>query len=88
MKDCTNCRWNSRNATSKGAEVSSVASVMIDQSTPWSTDEKTCSPTVSVRDSTTLASLYQRIGIPGQDHSRYDTTAARVAATRCRWCPG
>jgi len=34
MNDCTNCRWNSRNASSKGAEVISVAAVMMDQSTP------------------------------------------------------
>jgi hypothetical protein len=36
MKLCTNWRWNSRKATSSGAEVMSVAAVMIDQSTPWS----------------------------------------------------
>ena len=49
MKLCTNCRWNSRKATSSGADVSRVAAVMMDQSTPWSTDENTCSPTVSGR---------------------------------------
>ena len=49
MKDWTNCRWNSRKAMSSGAAVISVAAVITDQSTPWSTDEKTCRPTVSVR---------------------------------------
>ena len=57
MKHCTNWRWNSRNATSSGAEVISVAAVMIDQSMPWSVDENTCSPTVSGRDSTELVTM-------------------------------
>ena len=57
MNDCTNCRWNSRNPTSSGADVISVAAVMIDQSTPWSVDEKTCSPTVNGRDSTELVMI-------------------------------
>jgi hypothetical protein len=34
IKLCTNCRWNSRNATSSGADVISVAAVMTDQSMP------------------------------------------------------
>ena len=34
MKLCTNCRWNSRKATSSGALVMSVAAVTIDQSMP------------------------------------------------------
>ena len=38
MKLCTNWRWNSRKATSSGADVISVAAVMIDQSMPWSVD--------------------------------------------------
>jgi hypothetical protein len=38
INDWTNCRWNSRKPTSSGAEVMSVAAVMIDQSTPWSVD--------------------------------------------------
>ena len=54
MKLCTNWRWNSRKAISSGAEVISVAAVMIDQSMPWSTYENTCSPTVSGRASTLL----------------------------------
>ena len=37
-----------------------------------------------VRDAATLGTLYQRIGIRGVDHSRYDTTAARVAGRRVR----
>jgi len=57
MKLCTNCRWNSRNATSSGAVVSSVAAVMIDQSMPWSPDENTCKPTVSGRDSAELVMM-------------------------------
>src|SRR5271169_1688061 len=52
MKDCTNCLWYSKNATSSGAVVSKVAAVIIDQSMPWSVAEKTCRPTVSGRDST------------------------------------
>ena len=57
MNDCTNWRWNSRNATSSGAVVSSVAAVMIDQSMPWSVDENTCRPTVTGRDSTELVMI-------------------------------
>ena len=34
MNDCTNCRWNSRNAISSGPAESSVAALMIDQSIP------------------------------------------------------
>ena len=34
MKLCTNCRWNRRNATSRGPDVSNVAAVITDQSTP------------------------------------------------------
>ena len=34
MNDCTNWRWNSRKATSKGPEVMRVAAVTIDQSIP------------------------------------------------------
>ena len=56
-EDCTNCRWNSRNAISSGAVVSSVAAVMIDQSMPWSVDENTCRPTVTGRDSTELVMM-------------------------------
>src|SRR6185369_4078937 len=41
MKDCTNWRWKRRNASSRGAEVMSVAAVMIDQSIPWSPEENT-----------------------------------------------
>ena len=54
MKLCTNCRWNNKKAMSSGAEVISVAAVMIDQSMPWSTDENTCNPTVSGRAPTLL----------------------------------
>ena len=57
MNDCTNCRWNSRNATSSGAVVRSVAAVMIDQSSPWSVAENTCSPTVTGRASTELVMM-------------------------------
>ena len=57
MNDCTNWRWNSRNAISSGAVVSSVAAVMIDQSMPWSVDENTCRPTVTGRDSTELVMM-------------------------------
>ena len=57
MNDCTNWRWNSRKPTSSGAEVISVAAVMIDQSMPWSPDENTCRPTVSGRDSTELVTI-------------------------------
>jgi hypothetical protein len=57
MNDCTNWRWKSRKPTRSGAEVISVAAVMIDQSTPWSVDEKTCSPTVSGRVSTELVTI-------------------------------
>ena len=49
MKLCTNWRWNSRKATSKGALVISVAAVMIDQSMPWSVLANTESPTVRGR---------------------------------------
>src|SRR5262245_13254388 len=41
MKDWTNCRWKSRNARRSGPDVSSVAAVMIDQSTPWSVEANT-----------------------------------------------
>src|SRR5579864_3738793 len=34
MNDCTNCFWNSKNATSSGAVASKVAAVTIDQSIP------------------------------------------------------
>lgn len=34
MKDCTNCRWNSRNPSSSGAEVINVAALMMAQSIP------------------------------------------------------
>ena len=54
MKLCTNWRWNSRKAMRSGAAVIRVAAVMIDQSTPWSTYENTCSPTVSGRAATLL----------------------------------
>ena len=54
MNDCTNCRWNSRNAISRGPAESSVAALMIDQSMPWSAAENTCNPTVTGRDSTEL----------------------------------
>ena len=37
--------------------VSSVAAVMIDQSSPWSVAENTCSPTVTGRDSTELVMM-------------------------------
>ncbi len=57
MKDCTNWRWKSRKAPSSGAEVSSVAAVMMDQSTPWSVEENTCSPTVSGREVTELVTI-------------------------------
>ena len=49
MKLCTNWRWNSKKAIRSGAEVISVAAVMMDQSTPWSVEENTCRPTVSGR---------------------------------------
>ena len=49
MKLCTNCLWNSRKATSSGAEVISVAAVMIDQSMPWSVVANTERPTVNGR---------------------------------------
>ena len=45
--DCTNCRWNNRNATSSGPALNKVAAVMIDHSMPWSPEEKICSPTVN-----------------------------------------
>jgi hypothetical protein len=38
----------------------------------------------SVRNSTDLATLYQRIGIQGQVKDRYDTSAARIAGRRVR----
>ena len=41
----------------QGADVISVAAVMIDQSMPWSVDENTCRPTVSGRDSTELVMI-------------------------------
>ena len=44
MNLCTNWRWNGSKPISSGAEVMSVAAVMMDQSTPWSTDENTCRP--------------------------------------------
>src|SRR5262249_49597187 len=56
-KLCTKWRWKSRNAISSGAEVMSVAAQMIDQSIPWSVEAKTCSPTVSGRDSTELVTI-------------------------------
>ncbi len=34
MNDCTNCLWNSKNASKSGAAVSNVAAVMMDQSMP------------------------------------------------------
>jgi hypothetical protein len=37
-----------------------------------------------VRDSDDLAVLYQRIGIPGHSHKRYDTAAARDTGRRVR----
>lgn len=37
-----------------------------------------------VRDAAGLASLYERIGIRGHDHTRYDTAAARVMGRRVR----
>jgi hypothetical protein len=49
MKDWTNCRWNNRKASSSGAEVSSVAALMMAQSMLWSMEAKTASPTVSGR---------------------------------------
>ncbi|MNW12781.1 hypothetical protein D3C71_2105560 [compost metagenome] len=45
------------NPTRSGAEVIKVAAVMVDQSTPCSTLENTCSPTVSGRDSTLLVMI-------------------------------
>ncbi|MNL85462.1 hypothetical protein D3C87_2137850 [compost metagenome] len=57
MKLCTNWRWNSKKASSSGAEVISVAAVMVDHSTPCSTEENTCNPTVSGRDSTLLVMI-------------------------------
>lgn len=42
---------------SSGAAVISVAAVRIDQSTPWSTEENTCSPTVSGRALTLLVTI-------------------------------
>src|SRR4051794_22112847 len=57
MKDCTNCRWNSRNANSSGAIVITVAAVMIDQSTPVSGAPNTARPTVSGRASTELVTI-------------------------------
>ena len=57
MNDCTNWRWNSRKAISKGAADISVAAVITDQSMPWSVDENTCRPTVSGRDSTELVMI-------------------------------
>jgi hypothetical protein len=57
MKDCTNWRWNSRNATSSGAEVMSVAAVITDQSMPWSPEENTCRPTVTGREVTELVTM-------------------------------
>ena len=43
--------------TSSGADVIKVAAVMVDQSTPCSTLENTCKPTVSGRDSTLLVMM-------------------------------
>src|SRR5262245_31848905 len=57
MNDWTNCRWKIRNATRSGPEVMSVAAVMIDQSTPWSVEENTWSPTVSGREVTELVTI-------------------------------
>ena len=57
MKDCTNCRWNSRKAISSGAMVITVAAVMIDQSTPVSGAPNTARPTVSGRLSTELVTI-------------------------------
>src|SRR5262249_49090633 len=57
MNDCTNWRWKRRNATSSGALVISVASQMMDESMPWSTEENTCSPTVSGREFTVLLTM-------------------------------
>jgi hypothetical protein len=57
MKLCTNWRWKSRKAISRGAEVMRGAAVMIDQSTPWSPDEKICSPTVSGRADTEFVTM-------------------------------
>src|SRR5690554_2331178 len=54
MKDWTNCLWKIKKPISKGAAVSKVAAVMIDQSIPWSLEEKTCRPTVRGLDSTEL----------------------------------
>ena len=57
MKLCTNCRWNRIKPTNSGADVIKVAAVMVDQSTPCSTLENTCRPTVSGRDSTLLVMI-------------------------------
>ena len=45
------------NPTRSGADVIKVAAVMVDQSTPCSTLENTCSPTVSGRYSTLLVMI-------------------------------
>ena len=57
MNDCTNCRWNSKNAISSGPDVISVAAVMIVQSTPCSVAENICKPTVSGRELTELVTM-------------------------------
>jgi hypothetical protein len=49
IKISTNRRWKSRNAISSGADVIRVATLMIDQSIPWSDEAKICRPTVSGR---------------------------------------
>src|SRR3954452_4681749 len=56
-KLCTNCRWNSRNATSSGPDVINVAAPMIDQSIPWSGEAKMDRPTVSGLVSTELVMI-------------------------------
>ena len=60
MKLWTNWHWKRRNANSRGAEVISVAAVMIDQSTPSSVEEKICKPTMSGREVTELMAISGR----------------------------
>ena len=57
MNDCTNWRWKSRNATSRGAEVMRVAAVITDQSIPWSPYENTWRPTVTGREVTEFVTM-------------------------------
>ncbi len=57
MKLCTNCRWNSRKATSSGPDVISVAAQITDQSMPWSGEAKMARPTVSGRVVTELVMI-------------------------------